>query len=180
MLAEIFKSTIDLLKLAPRYLIAITLITGALLFIPGRWLEHIGLQEFASNYRQWLGFGFLVSLILWLVSIATTIWEWIAGMRFRHSVNKRVIQKLSNLTEDEKQILRYYIAKNTRANMLKVDDGVVQGLVRDRIIYRSASMGNLIEGFAHNISNSAWDHLHANPQLLNGTTNSYRTDKRDW
>ena len=63
--------------------------------------------------------------------------------------------------------------------MLKVDDGAVRGLVADRIIYRSASMGNILEGFAHNITDAAWDHIHANPDILQGTTNTYRADKRE-
>ena len=77
--------------------------------------------------------------------------------------------------------MRYYFAKETRANMLKINDGVVQGLVANRIIYRSASTGSLVEGFAHNITDAAWDYIHANPEVLQGTTNTYRTDKRwDW
>jgi hypothetical protein len=61
--------------------------------------------------------------------------------------------------------------------MLKVNDGVVQGLVADHIIYRTTSIGTLLEGFAHNITDFAWDYIHANPQVLQGTTNFYRTDK---
>ena len=63
--------------------------------------------------------------------------------------------------------------------MLRIEDGVVQGLKSDRIIYQSASLGNVLEGFAHNINDFAWDSLHANPDLLEGTTNKYRTDKRE-
>lgn len=46
-------------------------------------------------------------------------------------------------------------------------------------IYQSASTGNILEGFAHNISDFVWDHLHVCPNLLAGSTNSYRTDKRE-
>lgn len=180
MIPEIAKFALEFLKLAPRYLISVAIVSAALLFFPGSWLERIGLQGFAEEYRQWLGFVFLVSATLWVVAIAAAVWKAIASKFFRRSVRKHVIHRLSSLTEDEKQILRYYLAQNTRANMLKVDDGVVQGLVSDRIIYRSASMGSLVEGFAHNITNFAWEHLHANPELLNGSTNFYRTDKRDW
>lgn len=63
--------------------------------------------------------------------------------------------------------------------MLKVDDGVVQGLVADQIIYRSASMGNILEGFAHNVTDFVWNYIHANSGVLQGTTNFYRTDKRE-
>lgn len=182
MLSDLAKSALEFLKLAPRYLVAVSIVAGALLFFPISWLEKIGLQDFASEYRQWLGFAFLVSATLWVVGIALSAWNAITDRLFRRSVRQHVMRRLSSLTEDEKQILRYYIAKDTRANMLKVDDGVVQGLVADRIIYRSASIGHMVEGFAHNITDFAWDHLHANPKLLTGSTNFYRTDKRerDW
>jgi len=94
-------------------------------------------------------------------------------------VRQRIAHKLSSLTEGEKQILRYYFAKDTRANTLKIDDGVVQGLVANRIIYRSASMGSILDGFAHNITDAAWNYICANPEVLQGTTNTYRTDKRE-
>ena len=87
-------------------------------------------------------------------------------------------KRLHSLTEDEKQILRFYIAENTRANTLRIEDGVVQGLISDRIIYQSASLGSILDGFAHNINDFAWDYLHVNPHLLEGTTNTCRTDKR--
>ncbi|QDI05423.1 hypothetical protein E4A48_18645 [Xanthomonas cerealis pv. cerealis] len=179
MFADFAKSAIEFLKLAPRYLIAVAIVSGALLFLPDTWLQRIGLDKFVTANRQWLGLTFLVSAVLWCVSAISTCWDWAAGQFFQRSVRKHIAQKLCSLTEDEKQILRYYFAKETRANMLKVDDGVVQGLVANRIIYRSASMGSLLEGFAHNITDAAWDYIHANPHILQGTTNTYRTDKRE-
>lgn len=179
MFSDLAKSSLEFLKLAPRYLLAVAIVAGTLLFSPVEWLEKIGLQAIAMEYRQWLGLSFLVSATLWAVGIALSAWNALTRKFFRRSVRQHVMRRLASLTEDEKQILRYYLAKNTRANMLKVDDGVVQGLVADRIIYRSASMGHLLEGFAHNITDFAWDYLHANPELLNGSTNFYRTDKRE-
>jgi hypothetical protein len=65
--------------------------------------------------------------------------------------------------------------------MLRYDDGVVQGLAHRGIIYQSSSMGNVFQGFPYNISDWAWDYLQVNPDVLNGYTNVYRTDKdRSW
>ncbi|TDQ37002.1 superinfection exclusion B family protein [Thiopseudomonas denitrificans] len=180
MLADFAKTALEFLKLAPRYLIAVALIAGALLFLPDAWLQRIGINAFAETHRQWLGLTFLVSATLWGVSAIGACWVWILERIFERRVRRHIVKKLSSLNEDEKQILRYYFAKETRANMLKINDGVVQGLVANRIIYRSASTGSLVEGFAHNITDVAWDYIQANPQVLQGTTNTYRTDKRDW
>lgn len=179
MVSDFAKSALEFLKLAPRYLVSVAVAAGVLLFSPAAWLEQIGLDGFAHTNRQWLGLTFLISAVLWGVAVVAAVGGWIRRKAFRRSIEQHVVRKLQSLTEDEKQILRYYLAKNTRANMLKIDDGVVQGLVSDRIIYRSASMGNILEGFAHNISDFAWDYLHEHPQLLLGSTNLYRTDKRE-
>jgi len=179
MFAELAKSALELLKLAPRYLISVALIAGVLLFFPSVWLAYIGVDNFAVANRQWLGLIFLVCASLWCVSAVASCWDWVAGKFFQRRVRQRITHKLSSLTEGEKQILRYYFAKDTRANTLKIDDGVVQGLVANRIIYRSASMGSILDGFAHNITDAAWNYICANPEVLQGTTNTYRTDKRE-
>jgi ABC-type multidrug transport system fused ATPase/permease subunit len=179
MFSEFAKSALDFLKLAPRYLIAVALIAGVLLFFPNAWLVRIGVDNFAAANRQWLGLAFLVSAVLWCISLITTVWSWVAGKVFQRRVSQHIARKLDSLTEGEKQILRYYFAKDTRANTLRIDDGVVQGLVQNRIIFRSASMGSILDGFAHNISDAAWDYILANPEVLQGTTNTYRTDKRE-
>lgn len=179
MITEFTKSALEFLKLAPRYLISIALISGVLLFLAKSQLEYFGLDAFVESNRQWLGLTFLISIVLWGVAIVSVCWNWLKNKLFQRDVEQHIIRKLNTLTEDEKQILRYYIAKNTRANMLKVDDGVVQGLIADRIIYRSASMGNILEGFAHNVTDFVWDYIHENPEILQGTTKFYRTDKRE-
>ncbi len=178
MFSDIANSALALLKLAPRYLFVVVFVTGALLFAPTSWIERISLQDFANDYRQWLGFAFLISATLCGVALALGVWKAILECYFYISIRAGVLRRLRVLTEDEKQILRYYIVNNTRANMLKIEDGVVQGLVADHIIYLASRRGNVVEGFAHNISETVWKHLHANPALLQGTTNTYRTDKR--
>jgi hypothetical protein len=182
MMNEIIKTAIEFLKLAPHYLTTVALISGALLFAPAPWLEHLGTTSLVTENRQWLGLAFITSTVLCLVAWTTSLWRWLRKSAARRSRHKHTLRRLHELTEDEKQILRYFLAKNTRANTLRLDDGVVQGLVRAGIIYRSAAIGNLLEGFAHNISDVAWDYLHEHPELLLGATNTYRNDELayDW
>ncbi|TVP14370.1 superinfection exclusion B family protein [Shewanella sp. KCT] len=179
MFTEAVKSLIEVLKLAPKYLVAVALISGALIFLPESWLELLGLQEMSTQYRAWLGLALLVSVGICIVAVASWIINWVLNIIRQRRIQGFVIDKLNNLTEDEKQILRYYFSKGTRSNTLKVDDGVVQELVACRVIYRSAQLGNMLEGFSHNISDLAWDYIHLNPSILQGSTNTYRTDKRE-
>lgn len=179
MFAEAAKTFLEFLKLAPRYFIALGVMAAILLFANEEFLKFIGVFEFAQDNRSMLGLTLVVTGSMFAVSVAAYGISIVKGWWRKRGFYRRVTERLNCLTEDEKQILRFYIAKQTRANVLRYDDGVVQGLVSDRIIYQSSSLGNMLEGFAHNISDFAWDYLNVHPHLLEGTTNTYRTDKRE-
>jgi Super-infection exclusion protein B len=179
MIADTAKTLLEIVKLAPRYLIALGVMAAFMLFAGDDFLKLVGLHKFANDYRPELGFAligtvalFSVSLIAELISVIKKWWK-------KRKFHSRVTKRLNCLTEGEKQILRFYLAQNTRANMLRIDDGVVQGLKASGIIFQSASLGTALDGFAHNISDFAWTYLHENMNLLEGTTNTYRTDKRE-
>jgi hypothetical protein len=179
MVAELAKTILEFIKLAPRFIVALGIAAGALLFASDHLLKRIGLTELVQKYRFALGLTLVLSAALLIVDTALSVLGSINGWWGKRRFHRDVIKRLHHLTEDEKQILRYYVANNTRANMLRFDDGVVQGLIEDGSIYQSASMGNILEGFAHNISDIAWGYLHVYPNLLTGETNYYRTDKRE-
>jgi len=146
-----------------------------------KWLKTLGIYDFAQNYRQWLGLVMIFTGVLFAVDRGIAIFGWIRYKMAVTEVEDARLKRLHSLTEEEKKILRFYFTKQTRSNVLRIDDGDVQGLVAAGIIFRSADLGNMLEGFAHNISDFAWDYLQINPGLLAGTTNVYRTDKRpDW
>ena len=178
-MVDYLKSALEFLKLAPRYLISIGVAAAFLLFGNEDFLARLGLKKFTEDYRAWLGLTFVSTVSLFAIYVAGEIVAFIGRKIKKRKVVERIAQRLQNMTEDEKQILRFYFAKNTRSNILRIDDGVVQGLVADGIIYRSADVGNILEGFAHNLSDFAWNHIHSNPELLAGHTNTHRTDKRD-
>ena len=178
MTEALIKALLDFLKLTPRYLVVFGVTSALLLFSGENFLKRIGVYQFAQDYRAWLGIIFLLSSALLIVAIPIKITKWVKQWWKNRKFFQRMTQRLHSLTEDEKQILRFYIGKQTKSNVLDISDGIVQGLVASGIIYRAASIGNLVEGFAYNISEIAWDYLHIHPELLEGSTNLYRTDKR--
>ncbi|MDM0118904.1 superinfection exclusion B family protein [Variovorax arabinosiphilus] len=177
MATELFTAIVEAIKLAPRYLAPVGMVAGLLLFLPEQYLQVLGITQLAEDYRPILGLTFLFCLAVVAIAVLKFIASGPLSLYYRWRRKRYLKDRLSRLTEDEKQILRFYISKQTRTNVLRVDDGVVQGLVADRIIFRSANMGNVIEGFAHNIADGAWQVLNEDHSLLDGTTNFYRTDK---
>jgi hypothetical protein len=169
----------DALRLAPRYLVAVGIFCGFFLFLPEQTARQIGIFDFSQHYRQWIGVTFLAAISLVAVTGSLEVITFIRELIARKNREKRMCQALHRLTEEEKQILRFYYAMQSKTNTLRTDDGVVNGLVAKGIIHRAASLGNILEGFAHNIDERAWEVLHEKPELLEGTTNTYRTDKRE-
>lgn len=178
MLNELLTGVLDAVKLAPRYLAPVGLVAAMLLFVPQEYLQVVGVHQLAQDYRPVLGLALLFCIATLVMLVGHALWR-STGSRWRRYKFRRCIhQRLGRLSEDEKQILRFYISQQTRANTLRIDDGVVQGLVAAGVIYRSAQIGSLVDGFSHNISEIAWKHLDKNEVLLEGSTNTYRTDKR--
>jgi len=178
-MSDYAKTALEVLKLAPRYLVSLGIIAALFLFLPDKSLKWFGIFDFAQHYRPWFSVVFISTSVLFGVDRAIAIRGWIRHKKAVTDFSQARLERLHRLTEDEKQILRFYFAKQTRSNILRIDDGGVQGLVSAGIIYRSAQLGNMVEGFAHNISDFAWDYFHQHPELLDGTTNLYRTDRRD-
>jgi len=178
MLSDVFKSFLDYLKLSPRYLFAIVFICALLLFSPQSIQHTIGIISFVDGYRQWFGVVFVIALGLWVVAVITSALEYAKKQWRRWRLRQRIVTRLQDLTEPEKQILRYYFEKNTRGNKLRIESGDVQSLVQAGIIYQSAGLGSILEGFAHNIHDVAWDYIQKNPDVLKGSTDTYHTDER--
>jgi hypothetical protein len=170
---------LEALKLAPRYLAATGLFCGLILLLPESLANDLGVRDFAQNYRQWIGIAFIAILALLAVDGCVKISGTIRNRARLAKTHKRILKRLHSLTEEEKQILRFYLATESKTNVLRIDDGIVNGLVSYGIIHLSSRQGNIIEGFAHNISEFAWEYLHEHYELLEGTTNTYRTDKRE-
>lgn len=180
MINDFIKQLFEAVKLGPRHLVAVALVLGFVLFAPADLAQRLGIVDVAKDYRPGIGIGFLLCCALLAVNAAhwaqVKTRELLYGRKFKRELD----QRLRTLTEDEKQILRYYIALETRANVLRLADGVVQGLAASGVIFRSAEVGSFVEGFAFNINEIAWQALHKEPELLHGTTNTYRTDKREY
>jgi len=177
LITGIGKVMLEFLKLAPRYFVMFGAISAFLLFASRQLLELLSVAQFVENYRSILAIIFIASVSLLSITLFCDAIDLIKKWRRKRNYYRHITDRLNCLTEDEKQILRFYIAKDTRANILRVDDGIVKGLETVGIIYRSATIGNLTEGFAYNITDFAWNYLHKYHWLLEGSTDTYRTDK---
>lgn len=155
------------LKLKPRYLFAILLVSGVLVFSPETWLNELGLKSIVDSYRGWIGGVFLVSGILLLTNGLAFLFEPIQG-----SINdwRRTLvysKQLKTLSSTEKKVLKKYFDQDTQSLQLGSMDGIAGGLVAKNILFRSSSLGTADAYFAYNIQPWAWVYLKKHPELLN-------------
>ncbi|KKK08773.1 superinfection exclusion B family protein [Bacillus sp. L_1B0_12] len=157
----------DIIKMSPKYLIAFMLFSGVSLLLGNSQLGiSLGLKESIDEYKVYLGIVFLASscflishFIYWLYSILK--------FKIENKVrNKEMINRLNNLNDYEKRILRTFVLYNERSIQLEINDGTVAELELLRILFRSAniSSGGMI--FPYNLNSVARDYLTKNQNLL--------------
>ena len=157
---------VEWIKLSPRYLLPIFLLTGFLLFAPKGWLGVFGLVGLLEDYRPWFGAAFLLSGALLLSAAITPAWEMVKRKRAESGVLRERQERLHHLSEPEKEILRGYVEGQTKTQYLSMADGVVGGLEAERVLYRASDLGRSVDYFAYNMQPWAWDYLNKHPKLL--------------
>ena len=160
-----FSKLIEWIKLSPKYLVPIGLVSGFLLFANKTILERFGLVEFVTDFRSWVGIVFLLASALILTDIIIHFIEWIKINYKNLRRNRFRLERFKNLTPEEKDILLGYLVQETRTQYFPINDGVVKGLEAEKIIFRSSNIGELYS-WSFNIQPWAWEYLNKHSELL--------------
>ncbi|MGM0783614.1 MAG: super-infection exclusion protein B [Pseudomonadota bacterium] len=155
----------DWLKLPTKTLAALCFVAGILLFSSAEFLSTVGLSDLVETYRGYIGVIFLVTLALVVVNAAAAIWKFFKPWIVQAYLIWQGKKRLQALTQEEKEILAYYIQNQTRSQSLDIKSGTVNALQRDRIIFRGSNLGTYF-GFDYVIQPWAWEHLNNHPKLL--------------
>ena len=161
-----FTKLFDWISLSSGRLLAVSSIilvaSGFLVFGPDQLLEALEIDQINVDYRPWPGLALLLSGIATIVSGATSLNPFLN----RTIRNWQRPRRLRNLTPEERGVLRGYVERQTRTRMFKLENGIVKGLVHADVIYLASGDGYVLEGFAHNIHDWAWDYLQKHPNLV--------------
>ena len=145
----------------PKNACALLLFTGLLLFLPSRVGDSIGVTEFITRYKMWLGLGFLGGTVLCVVNIGEAVLGQVRTVRVRFIIKNQLHQ----LSPEEKRVLRLYIDANSKTLMFKVTDGVVGGLEKKGILYRPTEWTKADKA-AYNLHDWIWVYLKRHPDLI--------------
>lgn len=156
------KDYVGWIKLPPKYIFALSIVSGFVLFGPTSINKGLGLDLFLNDYRKFVGVFFLLTVFLLFAHIIGFLKE-----RYeKHKNNKKLRKRLFDLTDEEKKVLSQYLDDNTRTEYFNFTDGVILGLVDEYILYRVSNSSDMPPVFPFNIQPWAWDYLRKHPELL--------------
>ena len=148
----------------------LAIVSALLLWGPDNFISGLGLEIFINEYRKWLGVVFLFFLVVGLQPLAPLFMRKVNDAYNNFKGVKKAVEKLMDLTPSEKEILKYYLVKNTRTQDLSIQNGDVSKLISNGFIYRAAqvSYGGMRGSFTFpvNITDWTWNYIRNNPNVL--------------
>jgi hypothetical protein len=165
------------LHLSPKYLWPLFLAACVMLFYP-RLCNEIGLTQFISKFRGYIGVVLLLSFLLLLSNYSALLFNKISKWFKRRSLLKAGKRYLSLLTPFEKEIMAEYLMQNTRTIDQNMTDGIVIGLEQAGLIYRSTTLSYQGTVFCYNIQPWVWYYLNKKPEKVLSELNLKKFNKR--
>ncbi|MEM7488534.1 MAG: super-infection exclusion protein B [Pseudomonadota bacterium] len=156
-------------------LISLTSALTLYLFLPDNLSAKIGIGELKRTTEPYTGILWLIFVSLLVARIFGAGTSAIKKARKRKQTAENRIEALRSLSAQEKGYLQVYINNGETTICVGLDDGVMGGLVAQKICYRSGNMFSLTEGMAHNLQPWAREILQNDPGLLDGGCGSPMT-----
>ncbi|MBN3376338.1 hypothetical protein CF087_21110 [Clostridium botulinum] len=166
MLSTIIDTILEKIKSLRIVAIICALFTSICIFSSDYFLNKLGIKTLVTNYRMYIGIGFIISIIYLLIELFSKICN-IAKNKIKQQWNLQSMRRhLYNLTNDEKRILAYYVINKTKTQKLSYTNGTVRGLELLKIIFRSSNISSYGMLFSYNIQPWAWEYLNKHSELL--------------
>jgi len=151
---------------SPAFFAVSAIFSGSLMYLPEKTIAHLGLNQFIEENTVWIGAAFLFSIAYLVVSAVVFLGKYLKkslAVRSRKKFSKLEQKRyMANLTfEEVLYLVPFLIGRNSL--YLKQEDGVRGGLEAKEILYRSATVGSMVSGFAYNIQPWALDYMKENP-----------------
>lgn len=187
-------SAIDaMLKHPARVYAAIAMVAAAILFLPDRALDAIGLSKIATDHRPWVGIIFVVALALLVAELGHHAWRHYrsrmeirtaqraatetAAAKLREEAELRAetsrarIARLSALTSDEKAMLLPFVKKNLRAQRVPISSATFRALQGSQVLEMASQAIGFdmkMDDYAAEVFIQPWalKHLTEHPELL--------------
>jgi hypothetical protein len=145
-----------LAHLSPRYLFALAVLSGFLLFAPKWVLAYFAAAGIASAYRGWISLLFAGCVLLLLTYLASAAWNFGGSALRKHRAKKRVERNFETLGKDQIMILSRYVQSSQKCiDIPMADDAAAYDLIRRGILYRPTQRGSRAGSLSYCVSDEA-------------------------
>jgi hypothetical protein len=163
------KILFDFDKLPSKLVLIICLLSGVILFVSPEFLAKIQLSKFNDSYGPWVGIAFMFSISFLVVTLITTLRNYIRKKNRYKGHEESITKSLNRLDLLEQSILREFFIANSTVN-LPMDNATVVGLQDKGIIrlVQSNIGGYFVNGFdlPCTLTDFAKSVIERNPQLI--------------
>jgi hypothetical protein len=154
-----------LVEKSQRFMVAILVTAGLLLFLPARILSWFALDVFVAHYKPQISIAFILSAAMMMSYpmeyLARSVHRWAMSWVYWG----RIKDRLHHLSADEKHVLGPFIAENRRTKYFYFNNGSAAELRLCRILY-IPNTRYLISNCPHTMSGRVWDYLQKHPELF--------------
>ncbi|HTK30717.1 MAG TPA: super-infection exclusion protein B [Candidatus Saccharimonadaceae bacterium] len=158
---------LEIFKVSGWNLTALAVATGLVLFLPESSVKQLGLGALRAVFKPWIGAAFILSSVLAVTSWARRGWEQWSQHRVLLTRRDAWHNRLRNLPNDEKQILRQFMTLGAHNLPFHLSDGSVLSLVAKRVLHRPSQVIENVEETTYILNTWARDFLTEHPEVLN-------------
>ena len=162
-----FGKLLSALKVPLYVVLGIAIAASVALAAPHGILAALGLEAWVRTYRAWIGGAWLLSVAIFLSAVASRTWTLVSPRLVERWNIRQWRKRFHSLSLPEQSLLAEYVDNETTTRSYLVGDGVVNGLVAKKILYRAGSVSHPYEPrFDFNIQPWAWDYLLRHRELV--------------
>ncbi|CAM4421192.1 Superinfection exclusion protein B [Pedobacter westerhofensis] len=127
-------------------LLPIFMVCGFILFLPDTYKQALHIDNLTYPYAQYLGISFLILGVLIFIDVSFKISQSIIRKRRKSKMGGYIIEYLSQLSIDEKSILREFYLAGDEIQLLPYNHPIVLGLLSKGIIMEIGSYEDMRYG----------------------------------
>lgn len=129
----------ELLKLPTKIMLAISIASGGVLFLPNKLITKMYMNNFRDEYGFIIGVIFVISISILMVNFIIEVYKFLNSMYSRRKINKNTKKLLHDLDEYKRLIVYGLYVQDNHTNELPLNDGAVVFLEHMMVIQKATT-----------------------------------------
>lgn len=138
---------LDLNRITFKTAFIVLIVSSCLIFLPASFLVKLNINAFKNDYGKYFGFAFLASSAFLFVALLNWFQEKINYFIRKLKRDVQIVKAISEIDFKEMAVLREFYINEQQSLDMPIDNPVVAGMLKKRLLYQLSSMGQMsLEG----------------------------------